>query len=72
MTNLELILNMLAEATTKEISKTEKPSNFTENRKVAQIGGSIAGQTRKNIESKTKRKIISSSSFNSSNQKKIK
>jgi hypothetical protein len=58
MTNLELILNMLAEVSTKEISKVEKPNTFDENRKVAQKGGSIAGNARKNIESKIKRKVI--------------
>jgi len=70
MTNLELILNMLAEASTKEISKKEQPKTFSENRKVARAGGSIAGKARRNIESKTKTKIISSSNF--SNTKKLK
>lgn len=69
MTNLELILNMLAEASTKEISKTKQPKTFAENRKIAHDGGSIAGQTRKNIEAKTKTKIISSSNFNNSKKR---
>ena len=46
MSDLELVLTMLAEATTTEISKTVKPATFSENQKVAQKGGSIAGNTR--------------------------
>ena len=60
MTNLELVLNMLAEATTKEISKEKKPKTFTENRVIANQGGTIAGNTRKEIEEKTGKKVISS------------
>lgn len=60
MTNLELVLNMLAEATTTEISKEKKPVNFTENKKVARQGGTIAGNTRKAIEAKTGKKVVSS------------
>lgn len=43
MTNLELVLNMLAEATTTEISKEKKPKTVAENRKIAHQGGTIAG-----------------------------
>ncbi len=53
MTNLELVLNMLAEATTTEISKEKQPKNLPENRKIAEQGGVIAGNTRKAIEEKT-------------------
>ncbi len=60
MTNLELVLNMLAEATTKEISKERKPKTFTENKIIAKQGGTIAGNTRKEIEEKTGKKVISS------------
>ncbi|OFW80086.1 MAG: antirepressor [Alphaproteobacteria bacterium RIFCSPLOWO2_01_FULL_40_26] len=60
MTNLELVLNMLAEATTTEISKEKQPKNFSENRKIARQGGAIAGNTRKAIERKTGKKIVSS------------
>jgi len=60
MTNLELVLNMLAEATTKEISKEKKPKTFTENRVIARQGGTIAGNTRKEIEEKTGKKVTSS------------
>lgn len=59
MTNLELVLNMLAEATTTEISKEKKPKTFVENKKIAQQGGTIAGNTRKEIEAKTGKKVIS-------------
>lgn len=59
MTNLELVLNMLAEASTKEISKTKKPKSFEENKEVAKQGGTIAGNTRKAIEEKTGKKIVS-------------
>jgi hypothetical protein len=58
-TNLELVLNMLAEATTTEISKEKKPKSFSENRKIAKQGGTIAGNTRKEIEEKTGKKVVS-------------
>lgn len=60
MSNLELVLNMLAEATTTEISKEKKPKNFTENKTIAKQGGTIAGNTRKEIEEKTGKKVITS------------
>ena len=60
MTNLELVLNMLAEATTTEISKEKKPKNLKENKIIARQGGTIAGNTRKAIEVKTGKKIVSS------------
>ena len=60
MTNLELVLNMLAEVTTTEISKEKQPQTTTQNREIAQQGGEIAGDTRKKIEAKTGKKIISS------------
>ncbi len=58
MTNLELVLNMLAEASTGEISKKEKPVNFGENKKVAREGGSIAGVARRRLEAKTGKKVV--------------
>lgn len=61
MTNLELVLNMLAEATTTEISKEKKPATLDENKNIAQQGGTIAGNTRKEIEQKTGKKIVSPS-----------
>lgn len=58
MTNLELVLNMLAETATTEISKKKKPQTFPQNRNVAKEGGTIAGHARKEIESKTGTKVI--------------
>jgi len=60
MTNLELVLNMLAEATTTEISKEKKPKTFKASKKIAWQGGTIAGNTRKEIEEKTGKKVVSS------------
>ena len=60
MSTLELVLNMLAEATTTEISKKEQPQGFEENVKIAREGGTIAGDTRKAIESRTGEKVITS------------
>jgi hypothetical protein len=59
MTNLELVLNMLAEATTTEISKEKKPGTFDESKIIAKQGGTIAGNTRKAIEEKTGKKVVS-------------
>ena len=58
MTNLELALNTLAEATTTEISKEHKPKTLTENRRVAARGGSIVGKTRKEIEANIGKSIV--------------
>ena len=60
MTTLELVLNMLAEATTTEISKEQKPETFTENMKVAKSGGEVAGSARKDIENRTGKPVITS------------
>jgi hypothetical protein len=60
MTNLELVLNMLSEATTTEISKEKKPKTFPESKKIAKQGGTIAGNTRKEIEEKTGKNVVSS------------
>ncbi len=60
MTNLELVLNMLAEATTTEISKEKKPTTFDENQSIARQGGTIAGNTRKEIEEKTGKSVVTS------------
>ena len=60
MTNLELVLNMLAEATTTEISKEKKPQTFEESKQIAKRGGQIAGNTRKEIESSSGKKVITS------------
>jgi prophage antirepressor-like protein len=63
MTNLELVLNMLAEASTTEISKIKKPKSFPENRRVARDGGGVAGVARKAIENKTGRSVISGQKY---------
>ena len=59
MTNLELVLNMLAEATTTEISKERTPRTTAANRAVATQGGRIAGNTRREIEAQTGKRIVS-------------
>jgi hypothetical protein len=59
MTNLELVLNMLAEATTSEISKEKLPESFAESKTIARQGGEVAGSARKDIEAKTGKPVIS-------------
>ena len=58
MSDLELVLTMLAEATTTEISKTSEPQTFEENRQVAKSGGDVAGNARKDIEIRTGKPVI--------------
>jgi prophage antirepressor-like protein len=58
MSTLELVLNMLAEATTTEISKKEKPNTFEKNKAVAKRGGNVAGNARKEIEAQTGDPVI--------------
>lgn len=60
MTTTELILNMLAETATKDIANATHPQGLEENKKVAQEGGSIAGDARKSIEVKTGKPVITS------------
>ena len=60
MSTLELVLNMLAEATATELSKTANPQTFNENVKIAKQGGSVAGNARKEIEEKSGRSVITS------------
>jgi hypothetical protein len=60
MSNMELVLNMLAEVTTKEISKKEDPNTFDKSRVVAKKGGGIVGSTRKNIEKELGKSIVNS------------
>jgi hypothetical protein len=67
MSNLELVLTMLSEATTTEISKEKKPKTLNENKIIANQGGTIAGNTRKEIEEKIGKKIVSGN-----NSKKLK
>lgn len=70
MTNLELVLNMLAETATTEISKKREPKTFPENRQVAREGGGIAGNARKQIENKTGKPVISNLNFKKTQEKK--
>ena len=59
MTNTELILNMLAEASTKDISQATNPKDFDESKKVARQGGNVARVALKELESKTGKKVVS-------------
>jgi len=59
MTNTELILNMLAEASTKDISQATNPKDFEESKKVAKQGGNVAKVALKELESKTGKKVVS-------------
>ena len=59
MTNTELILNMLAEASTKDISQAVTPQTFDENKQVAQQGGNVAKVARLELEEKTGKKVVS-------------
>ena len=61
MTNTELILNMLAEASTKDISAAVEPKDFEESKNVAQQGGNVARVALKELESKTGKKVVSAS-----------
>lgn len=63
MTNLELVLNMLAEVSTTEISQKEKPDTFDKNGKVARRGGGVARVARQKIEKETSKKVISRSNY---------
>ena len=59
MTDIELVLNMLAEVTTTTLSKQEQPQTFEQNKRVAKRGGEFAGDTRKRFEKETNAKVIS-------------
>ena len=72
MTNLELVLNMLAEATTTEISKEKQPETIGQSREIARQGGEVAGNTRKEIEAKTGKKIVTKLNAKELKTKKIK
>jgi hypothetical protein len=59
MTNIELVLNMLAEVSTTAISKAREPKTFAENKNVAKEGGRIAHTARKNLEKQIGQSVIS-------------
>jgi len=60
MTNKELVLNMLAELSTKEISEVTDPDSFQEHKQVARQGGEVARNARLELETKTGKKVVSS------------
>lgn len=70
MTNLELVLNMLAETATTELEEKRDPKTLDEHRKVAYEGGGVAGSARKNLEKKLGKPVVSRKRFSSVEQKK--
>ena len=72
MTNVELVLNMLAEVTTTAISKSRKPETFIESKEIAREGGDVAKDARLNIEKRTGNKVISSANAKDKLQLEIK
>ena len=71
MTNTELILNMLAEASTKDISQAVNPETFEDSKKVAEQGGNVAKVALKELEAKTGKKVVSELNAKIPRQKKI-
>jgi len=71
MTNTELILNMLAEASTKDISQAVNPETFEDSKKVAEQGGNVAKVALKDLEAKTGKKVVSALNAKTPPQKKI-
>jgi len=63
MTDLELIFSMLGEASTTEIARNKDAQGFDENCNAAREGGSVAGNARKELESKSGRKVISGDNY---------
>ncbi len=68
MSTLELVLNMLAEATTTELSKEHRPEGFEENQEIARRGGNIAGAARKAIEADTGKAVVAKKGAENFNQ----
>jgi len=71
MTNTELILNMLAEVSTKDISQAVNPETFEDSKKVAEQGGNVAKVALKELEAKTGKKVVSELNAKTPRQKKI-
>ena len=69
MSNMELVLNMLAEVSTTEISKQKNPQTMEENKSIAKQGGSVAKEARKNIELATGKSVITDENFLSNTKK---
>lgn len=63
MTDLELIFSMLGEASTTEIVKTQNPKGFLENKKAAKLGGAVAGNARKELETRTGKKVVTPENY---------
>ncbi len=63
MTDLELIFSMLGEASTTEIVKTQNPKGFIQNHKVAKQGGAVSGNARRELESRTGKKVVSKGNY---------
>jgi DNA-damage-inducible protein D len=63
MTDLELIFSMLGEASTTEIVKTKNPKGFIQNQKAAKLGGAVAGNARRELESRTGKKVVSKENY---------
>ena len=68
MSDLELVLTMLAEASTTDIAKTEQPQGFDENQQVARRGGNVAGVARKALEAETGKPVVTSQNAESFRQ----
>lgn len=69
MTDLELIFSMLGEAATTEITRVDDAKGFQENKRAAHKGGSVAGKARKDLERKTRKKVVSSGNYLNISQK---
>lgn len=69
MNDLELIFSMLGEASTTAIVKTQNPKGFIQNQKAAKQGGAVAGKARRDLESKTGQKVVSSENYLPDTQK---
>jgi hypothetical protein len=69
MTDLELIFSMLGEASTTAIVQTKNPKGFIENKKAAKQGGTVAGNARRELESKTGKRVVTSKNFLPENKK---
>ncbi|HLC63048.1 MAG TPA: hypothetical protein VJJ21_01900 [Candidatus Nanoarchaeia archaeon] len=63
MNDLELIFNMLGEASTAEIERVKNPGTFAKHKKVSKEGGKIAGNARKGLERKIKKKVMSKENY---------
>ncbi len=72
MTNIELVLNMLAEVTTTTISKQEQPTTFEQNKKIAKRGGKVANDAKNRFEEETGQKVISPLNANDKNLLEVK